>query len=226
MSEITKGMKSIGSKSLLNIVDEISIIDHQIRFFKKHYGQAIKIILCTGFENEKIEKKIQKYKNVECCYNPDYEQDNQTGSLSKCLKIYSPNNAIVITGGLILFDKIKIHENESSIFFVSQDIDKKNIFDIGCSHMNKDAYLFYNLHYKWIECLYISNHHMNIIINDLNTSNISNLFLFEFINHIQSRYKNFNFVQLENVKSPIKVSSLKDISYAKKQYKKYTSVSN
>ena len=36
-SEITKGMKSVGPKCLLDITTNKRIVDYQIQFFKKYY---------------------------------------------------------------------------------------------------------------------------------------------------------------------------------------------
>jgi hypothetical protein len=226
LPEITKGMKSIGSKSLLDINKDYSILECQIRFFKKYYGSNIKIILCTGFEHDKVQKKIQKYKHIEYSYNSNYETDNQCGSLSKCLLHYRPKNTIIVNSGVIFFDKIKIQIDRSATFFIKSSLDKRNTFDIGCNHINRDSYLFYGLDYRWIEFLYIDEVLMNKILEDMNNNNISNLFLFEYINHIQSLYNSLSFELLDKNIYPLKINTIKDVPYAKKQYKKHTSVYN
>ena len=94
VSDITKGMKSIGSKALLNLSKHITIIDHQIQYLKKDY-YPINIYIGRGFEHDKIIKKTSKYNNVFCVYNKDYETDNQCGSLIQCLQSYKLDNAII-----------------------------------------------------------------------------------------------------------------------------------
>lgn len=224
LPEITKGMKSVGSKSLLNINEEQSILECQIKFFKKHYGPNIRIILCTGFEHERVKKRIQKYKNIEYSYNPNYETDNQGGSLSKCLSDHRPRNTIIVNSGIILFEKIKIEFDRSIVFFIESSLDKKNTFNIGSNRIDNDSYLFYGLNYKWIEFLYLDEDLVRKIIENSKNSNMSNLFLFEYINYIQALYHNLSFKLLEQNIHVLKINTVKDLKYAKKQYKKYTSV--
>ena len=63
VSEITRGMKSIGSKSLLPISKELTAIDHQIKYIKKH-NNPNQIILCAGFDYAKICNHTKKYNNI------------------------------------------------------------------------------------------------------------------------------------------------------------------
>ena len=60
-SEITKGMKSIGSKALLPISGSVTLIDYQIQFLKRFYN-PVEIYICTGFDHEKIVKKNNEKK--------------------------------------------------------------------------------------------------------------------------------------------------------------------
>ena len=224
-SEITKGMKSIGSKSLLPLDTNITAIDHQIQYLKKYYN-PIQIILCTGFDHDKINNHIKKYKNIECCYNPDYSIDNQAGSLVKCLTKFSPKNAFIITNGLLLFDKIKI-EKTSATYFIDNNKDRRSNFDIGTNTINSDGYLFYDLLHKWIEVLFLESEDIQNLINVKNTSQLSKLFLFELINYIKSKDQLLEFIKLNHQNIyPIKINSIKDLVYAKKYYKKYKPVSN
>ena len=58
--EITKGMKSIGSKSLLEIKKKISVLEYQINQLLA-IDPNIKITISIGFESEKIIHIIDKY---------------------------------------------------------------------------------------------------------------------------------------------------------------------
>lgn len=224
VSEITKGMKSIGSKSLLNIDNGLTALDHQIQYLKKYY-HPIKIILCTGFDHHRIVNHTKKYKNIEYYYYTDYLTDNQTGCLLSCLKNYNPTDTIVLTNGLILFDKIKI-DHTSATYFIDDNKDKKHYFEIGTNSMSEDGYLFYDLPYKWIELLFLNAESIQQLLNKYkNISSISKLFLFEFINKSRSDF-DVNFTKLDKqICYPIKINSIKDLPYAKKQYKKYKLVS-
>ena len=81
--EITKGMKSLGSKALLTIKNSISILDYQIQELKK-IDKNIFIYIATGFESDKVEKTARKYSNTKIIENNKYETSNQT----KCLSLF------------------------------------------------------------------------------------------------------------------------------------------
>lgn len=225
VSEITKGMKSIGSKSLLKIDENLTPIDHQIQYLKKYYN-PIKIILCTGFDHDKIKHHVKKYKNVELCFNTDYLNDNQGGSLVKCLKTHKPNNTLILTNGLLLFDKIKFKDS-SSTYFIDATKDKRNYFEIGSNNINQDGYLFYDLNNKWIELLFLHQKDIQILTDVKDISMVSKLFLFELINKIRTLENNsLEFIKLlKQDIYPIKINNLKDLTYAKKYYKKYKPIS-
>lgn len=222
LPEITKGMKSIGSKALLPINETTTILDYQILYLKKNYNPK-QIILCTGFDHEKIVKSTQKYKNIAYNFNDKYSIENQAGSLLKCIKNIKINNALIITNGLILFDKIKLLD-KSTTYFTKHFSDKKHKFDIGINNKT-DAYLFYDLEYKWIELLYLCKRELDTIRNNYTINRTSQLFLFELINELNKQKNNIDYVTIEQKYDAIKIGSIKDIKHAKKLYKKYTHIS-
>lgn len=225
VSEITKGMKSIGSKALLNINDNLTVIDHQIQYLKKYYNPS-KIILSTGFDHDRIVEKTKKYKNISYILNNEYATENQVGSLIRCLDGLDITNALIVVNGLILFDRITLSQ-KSATYFINSSQDKRDVFDIGTNIINDDGYLFYDLNYKWIELLFLNKEHISMLKQLHYKNNISQLFLFELINMIKSKNCNIDFIQLDHrINNPIKINSLKDINHAKKIYKKYLSVSN
>ena len=110
--EITKGMKSLGPKCLLVINKNITIIEYQIQYLKKYYP-TIKISICTGFEQDKIIKTTNKFKNIQYYYNPNYEQTNEAETLIGCIKkLNITNNVLVISGGLVPVAKIQIRTDK------------------------------------------------------------------------------------------------------------------
>lgn len=222
LPEITKGMKSIGSKALISINETTTILDYQILYLKKNYNPK-QIILCTGFDHEKIVKSTQKYKNITYEFNDKYIIENQAGSLVKCIKNIEINNALIITNGLILFDKIKLLD-KSTTYFTKYFSDKKHKFDIGINNKN-DAYLFYDLEYKWIELLYLCKSELDTIRNNYKINQVSQLFLFELINELNKQQNNIDYVTMDQKCDAIKIGSIKDIKHAKKIYKKYTHIS-
>ena len=85
MPEITKGMKSIGSKALLPINTKNTILDYQIKSIKLINRQN-KIYLSTGFQNNKVKKVADRYKNITSIYEPDYENCNEAKHVINYIK--------------------------------------------------------------------------------------------------------------------------------------------
>lgn len=221
ISEITKGMKSFGSKALLGLNNNLTILDHQIQYLKKHYNPA-QIILCTGFDHNKIVEYTKKYKNIHYYFHNNYIGDNQAGCLVDCIKDNNISDALIMTNGVILFNKIKLSPN-SSTYFIKHKNDKKNNFEIGTSNIDNDGYLFYDLDNKWIELVYLNTQDLSHIKNNISLySKTSKLFLFELINQFRLTYS-INFVVIDNIQA-LKINSVKDMTYAKKIYKKYSSI--
>jgi hypothetical protein len=143
-----------------------------------------------------------------------------------CITNRRPKNLLVITNGLLLFNKIKIHTNRSSTYFIPKHQDKNQSFTIGCADVNSSNYLFYNLDHKWIEIMFLDNRTINLLSNIDNTKRFSNMFLFEFINYINNPVQIVDFIQYSDTINPLKINALKDLEYAKKQYKKNTFISS
>lgn len=222
LPEITKGMKSIGSKALLSINDTTTILDYQISYLKKYYSPR-QIILCTGFDHDRIVKSTQKYKNIIYDFNDKYNIENQTGSLVKCIKNIDINDALIITNGLVLFDKIKLGD-KSTTYFAKNFSDKKHKFDVGINNKT-DAYLFYDLEYKWIELVYLCKKEIDTIKNNYKINQVSRLFLFELINELNKQKNSIDYITIDQKCDAIKIGSIKDIKHAKKIYKKYSPIS-
>jgi GTP:adenosylcobinamide-phosphate guanylyltransferase len=216
-SEITKGMKSIGSKALLPIAGSITLIDYQIQFLKRFYN-PIEIYICTGFDHDKIVKKTQKYKDIKYIYNKNYAKHNQMDSLLLCLHRHNLDHAFIINNGVLISEKLCIG-NHTEIFTINST--KKIEFGIGCnisgSHTN---YLFYDLPNKWIECAFINKDTIKFLLEYSKIKDISKLFLFEGLNIISENTNSLKTTELDKT-AAIKVNNIKDLSKAKKYYEKY-----
>jgi hypothetical protein len=216
-SEITKGMKSVGSKALLSITNSVSIIDYQIHILKKFYS-PINIYICTGFDHEKLVKKTNRYKDIHYVYNPNYINDNQAAALSLCFNEYRLDDAIVLSNGILLGEKPVIQRGISSVFLI--DSHRKAEFDIGSNSNNMIDYLFYDLPYKWIECAYLNRESIDIIVDLSKQIKINKLFLFELINIIAEKGDGICSSRLSK-NMAMKINSLKDLTMAKKYYDKH-----
>lgn len=211
--EITKGMKSIGSKSLLTIKKQISVIDYQIQSLL-NIDKNIDITVCVGFEADKIIPIIKKY-NVNYIYNDKYKTTNQ----GYCVKLFfekyqKPENLLIINNGILLKTKCiqkNMLDKESKIFIL--DKSKEN-FNLGCSSQENIDYVFYDLPEVWSECVYFCNQDIKQIQNVCLSKHGYQMYIFEIINEIISKNTIVK-KQYINKKLIMKINGPKDISKAK-----------
>ena len=185
-SEITKGMKSLGSRSMLNINKTNKIIDQQISSIRSMYRNT-QITIAAGFEYEKVKQYINhRYKNIELIHNQDYASSNEVGNIKLFLdsSVEDMDYLFVMNGGVLLknksisFNKIK----GSSKIFLMRSI--KNNFSLGCSKKDTIEYIFYDLEIPWCECVLLNRKSIDNLRDFLNDNSIKNMYTFELLNHI------------------------------------------
>jgi CTP:phosphocholine cytidylyltransferase-like protein len=211
--EITKGMKSIGSKALLKIHDSLSILEYQIQQLKK-YHKKINIHVIAGFEIDKIKKLLNKYK-VNILHNDKYISTNQ----AKCLEIFCHNytceNLLIISNGVLFKNNPfgSYLNGESKVFLIDKP---KSNFSIGCLSDQADNidYLFYDLPISWSECLYMNKDTISMFQTIVNKNNISQMYLFEAINTMILHNISFNKIYISK-KDIMKVNTTKDLNKAR-----------
>lgn len=212
--EITKGMKSIGSKSLLKIKNGQYIIQHQIEQLLQIH-KKINITVATGFDNDKIIKAIEGYPRTNVMYNSEYHNTN----FGKCLELYLSNsshvdNLFIINSGILFKPKTflaQYFKDQSKIFI----LDKPKVnFDIGCGVANKIEYLFYDLPQIWSECAFLNKQALNVLSSIISQKNISQMYIFEILNQLISSDIIFEKHILPK-KNFLKISTMKDINRAR-----------
>lgn len=211
--EITKGMKSIGSKSLLKIKD-VSVLEYQIKQIKT-INRNIRIGICAGFDSEKIEEIIKKSKyNINLCVNNDYVSTNQLRSVMQYINQFNIDNLLIVSSG-VLFKRSTINtmtlKNSSKIYI----LDKPKVnFTIGCSPGEKMEYLFYDLIEPWSECVFLNSEAIKVLIKINKEHPMCQMYLFEAINAILSHNIPIEKVYISK-KSIMKINHPKDIIKAK-----------
>jgi hypothetical protein len=214
--EITKGMKSIGSKALLKIKQSMSVIDYQIHEIKKYSSQT-KISIVSGFEHDKIHKLYNHSKNIEVIYNTSYANTNHGASLSVFLESKASttdNNLLVITNGILFKNNpFKLKNNHKSISQIYCINKPKNNFDIGYIGESSVEYLFFDLPNKWTECVMFDPESLNLI-KSIDKQKISQMYLFEIINLLIERKLKFDIITTDK-KNFMKINNVKDIPRAK-----------
>jgi|694.fasta_scaffold17320_9 choline kinase len=211
--EITKGMKSFGSKSLLEIKKKISIIEYQISALKD-IDKNISITTAIGFESEKILPVLDKH-GVKHTYNPEYKNTNQSYSLKIFLEDNpSIDNLLIINNG-ILFKKKTITKNMLSGVSKIFVLDKmKENFSLGCSQQEKIEYIFYDLPELWSECVYLNLEAIDTIKYAILHNQVNQMYLFELINKAINLEQTFQKEHI-NKKNIMKINTYKDINKAK-----------
>jgi hypothetical protein len=182
--EITKGMKSIGSKSLIKLKHSKSVIEHQIEKLQSISNQ-VSICIATGFDHDRINKTIEKYKHIKTIHNPQYEETNYGKSLSLYLTQHPKvNNLLIIGSGVLfkhnVFSKELLKQNSKLLV-----LDKPSPnFTIGCNRNTRLEYLFYDLPETWTECAYLNDAAIGTIKTLMLNKTIDQMYVFEIINEL------------------------------------------
>lgn len=207
--EITKGMKSIGSKALLE-VNKKSILDHQIHYLNRYYPHN-HICIATGFEHDKIKKRTSRYHNVSYSFNPEYESTNQGKSIELYLKEYDPTNLLIINNGILFNSKLFIPE-ESTMYAFKKT---KPGFNIGFNELGSNVYyVFYDLPKPWAECIFLDNNTIQKLKFIISRKKISQLFLFEILNLLIDSDTKLTSTII-NQKDILKINNHKDLNKLK-----------
>jgi bifunctional N-acetylglucosamine-1-phosphate-uridyltransferase/glucosamine-1-phosphate-acetyltransferase GlmU-like protein len=213
--EATKGMKSIGSKALLKIYHDITLIDYQIMYCKKFYKNS-SITVLTGFENEKIKKQIKKYKSVSILHNDKYNDSNQAQSLMHYIITKKPSNLLLINNGVLLKEKLPISQ-KTALFVLPKN---KDGFSIGIQDPTKVEYLFYGLKHQWSECIFMNNRTIKSIQKLSKLYKLDHLYIFELVNLLINNNIDIEPIAIRNTKNIYKINTLDDIKRVKNFYDK------
>jgi len=215
-SEITKGMKSIGPRSMLDINKKNKIIDQQIASIKSMYRNT-EITIACGFEYEKVKNYINKrYKNIKIIHNKEYDKTNESKNIELFLDQCDTQEIdylFIINGGVLLrkksisFSKIK---GSSKIFLIKSL--KKN-FNLGCSQKDNIEYIFYDLEIPWLECVLLNQTTIRKIEKYLSSSGTDNMYTFELLNNILTD-DSIEAVYLHK-NNAIKITNISEINKAK-----------
>lgn len=210
-AEVTKGMKSIGSKSLLKIKNSLMVIEYQISELRKIH-KNINITIATGFEADRMSKLLED-KNVNFLHNPEYETTNQAKSVLDFIAKGIPKKLLIINSG-VLFKGLLIGrdaEKKSEIFVLDKP---KPDFTIGCHSDVELSYLFYDLPQKWCECVILKYEDLVMLKKITENMNIDQLYIFEIINLLSDHGCKFEKTSI--LKNNImKISNSKDITRAR-----------
>jgi hypothetical protein len=186
-------MKSYGPLPLISIVDQ-RLIDLQIQAVQQTFSN-FEIILCAGFDTEKICKYIRnKYNNINIriVENQLFNNSNSCESVRIALN-NTLNNKILICDGNLLFSHnvlSLINHNQTCVLVESNPCENLEI-GINIDDKFEAQYFSFGAYKTWSEILFLHNQEIieafrKIVVNPDN----KNKFIFEALNEIlKSKYK-------------------------------------
>lgn len=211
--EITKGMKSIGSKALLEIKKHTKVLEYQIHNIKS-LDLKTHITVATGFEADRIHDMLDSL-NVGYSFNPMYKDTNQAESIRLYLQDHSPKNLLIINNGILLKNNAltrNLLSGKSKLFLL--DKTKEN-FNLGCVTTNKSTeYIFYDLPEPWAECVYLDGEAVLGLHDIIQQKNIGQMYLFELLNQMIANNIIIDKHYINKTKV-MKINTIKDLPKAK-----------
>jgi choline kinase len=180
-------MKSYGPVSLIKIGNK-SLIEHQVDAIKSVFID-FEIILCSGFETQKVYQFLQNVLPqdfpIRIVENQIYYHSNCCEGLRLCLN-NTRNNKIVVCGGgvLLTVDYLRsLNVKKSSILYQSDD--KDSGFDVGIIE-NDNRLENFSLavdNKVWTDLLYITGEpFVKSFYSLISRPEFKNKFLFEAVN--------------------------------------------
>lgn len=181
-------MKSYGLTCMIDINDKYKLIDYHIALINKCFKNC-EIILCTGFDSEKIQKYIlQKYasKNVRIIENQLSGKVLTCESMRLAINNITNSKLMVLDGNLIFDEKLfdKFIANNSYVF-VSDKSSKELDIGVNINEKGEIEYFSYGGNKQWSEVLYLHNADIiNAFRKILNNREYKNKFIFEALNEL------------------------------------------
>jgi len=216
-------MKSLGPIALLKKSKKSKeLILQQIDDLKKIF-RNVDIYVISGFGNERLQKTIDKKRNVYNIINQQYTNKNQSYAIKLFLKAIQ--NSINMYHGVFFMDsniiikQLASKRKQESWLVMSKKINKSEKDCVGVNLDTKTGharYLFYNIgEHTWCQSLYLTQNHVKCLI-EMSKNFHDNMFLFEMINQMIEQkdikiYTNY----LQKTKDYIYISGPKDKSKIK-----------
>lgn len=204
-------MRSYGPTSLVTIGRK-KLIDLQIEAIKKAFDK-FEIILCVGFDSEKVCKYIrQKYKNI----NIRTVENQLFGSSNSCESVRlsidnTMNHKLIICNGDLLINKktLSLINVNQSCALIEKGCSENLDIGININELSEAQHFSFGAYRTWSEILYLDGH--EIIENFrkiLSRNDSKKKFIFEALNElIKSKYiircieNKFTLEKINNIKT-------------------------
>ena len=170
-------MKTSGPKAAVKIFENETVIERQIRLFKKFFP-SYKIVVIIGSTKEKLEKIIGN--KAEIVFNEDFETTNTAWSIQKAIEKQEIDNLILCCGDLVFNESMisGMINNFSCVVLDKNHIDRNskvgcNITELKLNHIN------YGLSPKWSQIAYLKKNEIKILQKIMQKQTIKKWFFFE-----------------------------------------------
>ena len=175
-------MKSYGPKCLLRVNEKETIIEKIIHNVNTVFSKD-EIIVCVGFEADKIIRKIPDY--VRIVENQLYKETNTVESLRLAINNCTSESILIIHGDLVFNPKTiqSINKKESSIIVDSSERFKDD--EIGVTIVdNKVTTFAYGLPTKWAQIAYLTGEELYMFKKECSDRSKNKMDTFEILNNI------------------------------------------
>src|SRR5208283_767415 len=179
-------MKAYGTKSLIKIKDDLTILEYQVQLIRKCFGTHVTIIVISGFESDKIVgHSPEKIIHIE---NERYSDTSVIHSIGLGLKATITNRVLIIYGDL-LFNAVTLTqplENKSLLFIDTSNTMTEN--EVGCIITdNRIENLMYDLPNKWAQIVYLTGKELKLMTQYAYNPLYEKWLCFELINLLISK---------------------------------------
>jgi len=176
-ANIGYGMKSYGPKSLLNINNHETLIEHQLNLIQTSFPHA-DIVLVVGFAADRIIKRCPI--GVRIVENQLYETTSEVEQLRLALNCTLTDNVLILKDDIAFNDDTfcNISKGQSCLIYDSNDqIDANNI---GVTIVDNFATTFsYDIPTKWCHIVYLSQRETKMLKTLCNKKDRAKMYLHE-----------------------------------------------
>lgn len=211
--EITKGMKSLGSKALLEIKKRTKVLEYQITNIQSLEIKT-QITVATGFEAERVHTLLNDL-SIEYTFNPLYKETNQAESIRLYLEHNQPKHLLIINNGILMkkntFTRTLL-SGRSKLFLLDK---AKENFNLGCAVSDTATeYIFYDLPEPWAECVYLDTVAIKELYLIVMKNKTRQMYLFELLNEMLAQNIILDKHYINKTKI-MKINTTKDLPKAK-----------
>jgi len=203
-------MKSYGPTSLIQIKTK-KLIDWQIDAIKKTFSN-FEIIVCVGFEAEKICKYLrQKYNqiNIRVVENQNFNSSNSCEAVRISIN-NTMNNRIVICSGDLLFGKktLKLLNLDTTCTLIEKELSENLDIGININEQRQAQHFSFGAYKTWSEIVYLQGDEIiEYLRKILNHQDSKKKFIFEAINELIK--SDFNILCIDNEFTLKKINNIK-----------------